>query len=65
MSDFKKGDRVSYEEYQGVVWKVTDKAVHVRYDNELFQKFHFNPTHHMQTPIAKLIKIPCSPSTAP
>lgn len=48
------GDRVvSYSKYSegksGVVWKVTDKAVHVRFDDNFFQKFHFNSKHHLQT----------------
>lgn len=51
---FSVGDRVvSSSKYSdgksGVVWKVTDKAVHVRFDDNFFQKFHFNSKHHLQT----------------
>lgn len=45
--------------YIGVVWKISDKAVHVKFEaNDFqkfgFQKFYFNSTHHMQTPIEQL-----------
>jgi hypothetical protein len=51
---FAVGDRViSSSKYSdgksGVVWKVTDKAVHVRFDDNFFQKFHLNSKHHLQT----------------
>ena len=51
---FDVGDRViSSSKYSdgksGIVWKVTDKAVHVRFDDNFFQKFHFNSKHHLQT----------------
>jgi hypothetical protein len=52
--EFKKGDRVTNGERNGVVWKVSDIGVHVRYDDGLFQVFHFNPYHHSQTSISKL-----------
>ena len=48
---FKINDRVYYGKHIGVVFKITDKAVHVRYNDGNFQKFHSHPTHHMQTPL--------------
>lgn len=62
MNEFKKGDSVlslsKYSnEYKGVVWKVSDKAVHVLFDTGQFQKFHFNPTHHMQSSIKLLTNL--------
>jgi predicted ester cyclase len=56
---FNSGDRVvSKSKYSndkhGVIWKITDEAVHVRFDDGLFEKFHFIPTHHMQTKIELL-----------
>lgn len=51
---FSVGDRVvssskCSDGKSGVVWKVTDKAVHVRFDDNFFQKFYFNSKHHLQT----------------
>jgi predicted ester cyclase len=53
---FNVGDRVvSKSKYSkdkhGTIWKITNEAVHVRFDDEYFEKFHFNPTHHTQTNI--------------
>lgn len=52
---FKIGDRVENSgAARGTVWKISDEAVHVRYDDGMFQKFHFKPYHHKQSPISEL-----------
>ena len=43
----------------GIIWKITDEAIHVKFgtneeDNITFQKFFFNPKHHMQSNILDL-----------
>jgi hypothetical protein len=53
-SAFSINDRVHKDGNTGTVTRVSDKAVHVRYDNDFFEKFHFEPTHHMQTSITAL-----------
>ena len=46
------------KEQIGIIWKVTDEAVHVKFqsntDDITFQKFFFNPKHHMQSNILDL-----------
>lgn len=64
MEIFKINDKVkSSSKYSmnfvGVVWKISEKGVHVKFEESAiqkfgFQKFFFNPTHHMQTPIEQL-----------
>lgn len=39
-----------------VVMKTTNDAVHVKFYDGMYQKFFFNPTHHMQTSIDLLKK---------
>ncbi len=63
---FSVGDLVTAtnigNECNGVVWKVSEYGVHVRYgegEKTMFQVFHFNPNHHMQTPISSLSKTIC------
>jgi hypothetical protein len=54
---FKEGDRVYWvnqPEIAGVIFRISDKAIHVRYDNDFYQKFHFNPTHHTQIKLSGL-----------
>ena len=53
-SAFVKDDRVAKDNENGTVWKVSDKGVHVRYDNGMFEIFHFKPYHHKQTSIDAL-----------
>ena len=53
-SAFSENDRVHKNGKIGKVTRVSDKAVHVRYDDDYFEKFHFQPTHHMQTSITAL-----------
>lgn len=53
-SAFSEKDRVHKNGKIGTVTRVSDKAVHVRYDDGYFEKFHFQPTHHMQTSITAL-----------
>jgi len=53
-SGFYENDRVHKDGKKGLVTRVSDKAVHVRYDDDFFEKLHFNPTHHMQTSITTL-----------
>lgn len=48
---FAVDDKVRKGNKFGVVTRISDKAVHVQYSNGLFEKFHFNPRHHMQTHI--------------
>lgn len=42
----------------GIIWKITDESVHVKFgsdiENVTFQKFFFNPTHHIQSNILDL-----------
>ena len=57
-SAFSENDKVHRDGKTGVVTRVSDKAVHVRYDDGYFQKFHFQPTHHMQTSITALKHYP-------
>lgn len=57
-SAFSEKDRVHKNGKVGTVTRVSDKAVHVRYDDDYFEKFHFQPTHHMQTSITALKHYP-------
>ena len=57
-SAFSENDRVHKNGKIGTVTRVSDKAVHVRYDDDYFEKFHFQPTHHMQTSITALKHYP-------
>jgi hypothetical protein len=62
MELFKKGDKVEFDylgkHYISEVRKVSDYGVHTKDSDGYFMVFHFNPTHHMQSPITdlKLIK---------
>lgn len=54
-TNFKLNDRVTKGgRVAGTVWKVTEKAVHVRYDDDTFEKFHFKPVHHTQSSVENL-----------
>ena len=57
-SAFSVNDRVRNNGKIGTVIRVSGKAVHVRYDDDYFEKFHFQPTHHMQTSITALKHYP-------
>lgn len=46
-------DKASYK-HGGIVHKVSSYGVHVRFTDGTFQVFHFNPTHHMQSPLSNL-----------
>jgi hypothetical protein len=37
----------------GEVVRISDKAIHVRF-GEYYQKFHFRPTRHTQSPISEI-----------
>jgi len=60
---FEVGDNVISEDKSsinkiGVIWKITKYAVHVKFDDGesciTFQKFFFNPIHHMQSNVSCL-----------
>lgn len=53
---FLKGDIVSKSGKIGKVWKLSEKACHVIYDDGFFEKFHYSPTHHTQSSILILEK---------
>lgn len=57
-SAFSVNDRVHKQNKLGTVTRISDKAVHVRYDDDFYEKFHFQPTHHMQTSITALKHYP-------
>lgn len=54
VSCFCKGDTVISNGVTGEVWKVSEQAVHVRFQNDFFQKFFFLPKHHKQSSINEL-----------
>jgi hypothetical protein len=51
---FKVRDGIVSDGKEGEVWKITDEAIHVRFENGMFQKFHFKPYHHKQSSISEL-----------
>lgn len=53
---FYKNEEVSKQGKIGNVIKISEQAVHVKYKDGFFEKFHFNPTHHKQTSISELKK---------
>jgi hypothetical protein len=55
--DFKEEERVHKNSKVGTIIRISDKAVHVRYDDDFYEKFHFNPTHHAQSSIKELKKL--------
>ena len=58
---FKKDDIVRTPFGNGIVWKVTYEAVHIRHykknDEVSFSKYHFHPKHHSQRHIVCIKKI--------
>ena len=61
MYGFNRLDRViSYSEYSfgftGFVRKISNKGIHVIFDNGGFEVFYFAPKHHKQTHIDYLKK---------
>lgn len=62
ITDFKVGDTVNTPFGVGVVWKVTEKGIHVKHYNHSpsgssevsFSKYLFNINHHSQNPISDL-----------
>lgn len=40
----------------GVVRRLSEYGVHVRFEDGMFEVFHFKPTHHKQTAIQCLVK---------
>lgn len=59
---FSVGNRVvSSSKYSdgksGLVWRVTDRAVHVMFDDNSFEKFHFTAEHHLQTKLECLQRL--------
>lgn len=54
---FYKNEEVSKGDKIGKVIKISEQAVHVKYEDGFFEKFHFKPTHHKQTPISELKKV--------
>ena len=57
-SAFSENDTVHKDGKKGTVKRISDKAVHVRYDDGYFERFHFQPRHHMQTSITALKHYP-------
>ena len=54
---FKNNDVVSTPYGIGVVWKVTEKTIHVKHetdDGRMYSKYFFVPTHHSQTNVTEL-----------
>ncbi|QBQ41232.1 hypothetical protein E2P86_08700 [Sphingobacterium psychroaquaticum] len=58
--NFVVGDTVLSEGKLGTCWKITEKCIHVVFEDTTFknetsfQKFFFNPTHHMQSSVKEL-----------
>jgi hypothetical protein len=57
--DFSVGDKVNTPFAEGVVWKVTDKSIHVKHWDEkrgmwLFSKYLTDPWHHSQNSVSVL-----------
>ena len=58
-SVFSVGDKVMTPYMEGVVWKVTDKSIHVKHWDVrkgiwMFSKYLTEPTHHSQNPVSAI-----------
>lgn len=58
--NFKQNDIIIYNGNIGEIWKITQEAAHVKFEDERFdggfsyQKFFFKPIHHSQSNINEL-----------